>query len=110
MINMIIGMKDNCLTVVKNRNDDDTMLVLALKADHIMSLFPNCDMFVHPYGELRYRAFIDKDELTDALIDSVSNIKYDNFKHFEDDKLMSAYYALSRECHMQFTEMGGRTE
>lgn len=101
---MIIGMKNNCLTIVKNRNDDDTMLVLALKADHIMSMFPDCDMFVHPHGELRYRTFIDKGELADVLVDSVSNIKYNNFKHFEDDKLMSAYYALSKECYLQFRD------
>ena len=101
---MIIGMKNNCLTIVKNRNDDDTMLVLALKADHIMSMFPDCDMFVHPYGELRYRAFIDKGELVDVLVDSVSNIEYYDFKHFEDDKLMCAYYALSRECYIQYID------
>tara|TARA_B100001094_G_C18017941_1_gene713591 strand:+ start:545 stop:859 length:315 start_codon:yes stop_codon:yes gene_type:complete len=101
---MIIGTKDNCITIVRNKNDDDTMLVLALKADHIMSMFPDCDMFVHPYGELRYRAFIDKYEVTNALSKSILNIEYNDFKHFEDDKLMSAYYALSRECYVQYID------
>ena len=96
-------MKDNCLTIVRNKNDDDTMLVLALKADHIMSMFPDCDMFVHPYGELRYRAFIDKHEVANTLSESILSIEYNDFKHFEDDKLMSAYYALSRECYVQYT-------
>lgn len=101
---MIIGTKDNCLTIVKNKNDDDTMLVLARKGDHIMFLFPDCDMFVHPYGELRCRAFIDKHEVANVLSESILNIEYNDFKHFEDDKLMSAYYALSREFYIQYMD------
>jgi len=101
---MIIGTKDNCLTIVKNKNDDDTMLVLARKGDHIMFLFPDCDMFTHAYSEFQYRAFIDKHEVANVLSKSILSIEYNSFNDIQDEKLKNVYDALNKECYIEYID------
>ena len=94
MINMIIGTKESCLTIVKNKNDDDTLLVLARSKKHIKSMFPDCDMFIHPYADFQYRAFIDRGDV----------IKYTDFTDIRDVALNSVYSAANRDCYVQFID------
>ena len=51
---MWIGLSDGWLSIVANRNDDETLLVRARSESHIMSAFPDCDMFVLKYAEYHY--------------------------------------------------------
>jgi len=101
---MIIGTKESCLTVVKNKNDDDTLLVLARSEKHIKSMFPDCDMFIHPYADFQYRAFIDRDDFTEKMISLITNMEYTDFTDIRDVTLNSVYSTASKDCFVQFID------
>ena len=100
---MIIGTKESCLTIVKNKNDY-TLLVLARSEKHIKSLFPDCDMFVHPYADFQYRAFIEKNIVAEVVMDLIFNLEYTNFTDIRDVTLSSVYDTANRDCYVQFID------
>ena len=101
---MIIGTKESCLTIVKNKNDDDTLLVLARSKKHIKSLFPDCDMFIHPYADFQYRAFIEKEDVAGVIMDMILKMKYTEFTDIRDVTLSSVYDAANKDCYVQFID------
>lgn len=104
MINMIIGTKESCLTLVKNKNDDDTLLVLARSEKHIKSMFPDCDMFIHPYADLQYRAYIDRDDIIKKMRSLIADMEYTDFTDIRDVTLSSVYSTANKDCYVQFID------
>ena len=104
MINMIIGTKESCLTIVKNKNDDDTLLVLARSKKHIKSMFPDCDMFIHPYADFQYRAFIDRGDVIKKMISMITDMEYTVFTDIRNVALNSVYSTANRDCYVQFID------
>lgn len=101
---MIIGLEDGCLTLVRNKNDDEAILVLARCEEHILSVFPDCDIFMHAYADFQYRAFVNEIEVAQKIVNMVTSIGYDTFTNIEDDRLRSAYSSMNQECYIQYID------
>ena len=84
---MWIIMNDAFLSVVKNRNKKDSLLVRARVEGDIEKVFPKARVRVNQGTDYKYRAFIPKWIVSKAIKKSIENIDYENFKSsvpFED--------------------------
>jgi hypothetical protein len=80
------------LSVVQNRDDQDTLLVRARVAGHIQRVFPEAKVFTDSKADYLYRAFIGRKSVARAVAASIESIDYDNFKDsVDDDRLHVAY-------------------
>jgi hypothetical protein len=102
---MWIGLNDGWLSIVANRNDDETLLVRARSESHIMSAFPDCDMFVLKNADYPYRAYIERHRVAQEMVKRVIEIEYDNFKaSVRDEKLHDMYTNMWQECYSQYID------
>lgn len=96
---MWIGLEDAWLSVVKNLNDDETLLVRARKLKHLTNVFPDCDYFKDSEADYPYRAFIPRHEVADGISSRLATIEYPNFKAaVQDVKLHNLYTTIWREA------------
>ena len=80
------------LSIVKNWNDEDTLLVRARSEEHIKNTFPYCEMFTDAEADYPYRAYINRDEVAEVIAMRLAEIDYTNFKDsVVDDDLHDAY-------------------
>jgi hypothetical protein len=89
---MWIGLNDGWLSVVKNENDEETLLVRARKKEHLTNVFPHCDWFTDKNADYRYRAYIDRKEVAQQITERILNIEYPNFKASVKNSRLKAIY------------------
>lgn len=89
---MWIGLNDGWLSIVKNYNDDETLLVRARKLTHLTNVFPKCDYFKDSLADYPYRAYIPREEVGEAVKNRLKETGYTNFKNSVKDKQLKALY------------------
>ena len=89
---MWICLNDGFLSIVRNNNDDETLLVRARSEEHLNSIFPNCKSWYDGKADYPFRAYIQRALVAEAIANRLKDIEYPNFKASVDDyTLMSAY-------------------
>tara|TARA_B100000287_G_scaffold93314_2_gene85479 strand:+ start:58 stop:414 length:357 start_codon:yes stop_codon:yes gene_type:complete len=92
---MWIGMNDGWISIVENFDDEDYLLVRSRKLDHLTGTFPSCAHFHDPHADYPFRAFIPREDVSQALAEKISSIDYPNFKgSVEDGHLLRAYHLV----------------
>lgn len=92
---MWIGLNDGWLSIVRNINDNETLLVRARSLSHLTNVFPDCDYFLDENADYTYRAYIGRVEVANVLSDRIMKISYPNFKaSVEDRKLLNVYSSV----------------
>ena len=91
------------LSIVENRNDDETLLVRARTEKHLLSLFPDCELFTDASADYPYRAYIDRQTVADTVAIRLLMIDYDNFKASVNEvRLHDAYNDMWRVLWHEF--------
>ena len=78
---MWIVLNKSFLSIVKNRNNENELLVRARVKGDIEKVFENADVFEDENADYRYRAYIDRKNVADKISDELLKINYDNFKN-----------------------------
>ena len=91
---MWIVLNNSFLSIVKNRNDENELLVRARVSGDIEKVFNNADVFEDANADYKYRSYLDKKVVANAISEELMNINYDNFKSSvsKDDKMRSSAY------------------
>ena len=90
---MWIGLNDGWLSIVRNFNDNETLLVRARKLTHLLNVFPQCDYFKDSSADYPYRAFIMREEVGEAVKQRLKETGYTNFKASVKDEQLKALYS-----------------
>ena len=77
---MWVIMNKSCLSIVKDRNKKNGLLVRARIEGDIENVFPKADVKSDMGTDYKYRAFIPKWIVSKAIKKSIEKIDYDNFK------------------------------
>jgi len=89
---MWICRNDSFLSIVDKGTQPGKLCVRARVKGHIEAVFPVSTVLETPENDYAYRAFIDREEVAQAILDTVKEIRYDNFKNsVDDDDLHCAY-------------------
>ena len=99
---MWIVLNKSFLSIVKNRNNDEELLVRSRISGDIEKVFKNANVFedlkadyrYRSYISYRYRSYIRRSEVAKTISKELLNINYDNFKNSvsKDDKIrLNAY-------------------
>ena len=78
---MWIVMNNSFLSIVKDRDKKDRLLVRARVEGDIERVFPKAKVKTNLGSDYKYRAFIPKCIVSKAIKKSIENIDYDNFKN-----------------------------
>ena len=79
---MWIFLTDSFLSIVdKGDQTHSTLLVRARRSGDIERVFPEAQVIEGAGTDYRYRARIPRDQVADAIAESVRNIAYGNFKN-----------------------------
>jgi len=79
---MWLFLNDGFISVVANRDDDQTLLVRARRADDIERIFgADTPVVVTPAADYRFRAVIPRAVVAQVLADHIQKIDYPNFKN-----------------------------
>jgi hypothetical protein len=103
---MWIFLADSFLSIVdKGDPTGDTLLVRARRQGDIERVFPDAKVVEGTGTDYRYRARIQRDQVADAIAESVRSIRYGNFKnevteHDRHDAYLDVWRAMNRfqEC------------
>lgn len=82
---MWVFLSDSFVSIVADRGDSRRLLVRARRPDDIHKLVPGAQVFEDQLADYRWRAFVDRDTVAQALFDKAQAIDYDNFKNSMDD-------------------------
>lgn len=98
---MWIFLNDAFLSIVDKGGDGSTLLVRARRSGDIERVFPSAAVQTTPHNDYRFRARIDREEVAEALAQSVREITYGNFKgsvkdHRRHDAYMDVWQAMYR--------------
>jgi len=78
---MWLFMNKSFLSIVdKGDPSGKTLLVRARQAGDIGQVFPDAEVQMGAGSDYRYRARIDREQVANAIADSIRNIDYGNFK------------------------------
>ena len=77
---MWIVLNKSFLSIVKNRNNENQLLVRARVNGDIEKVFPDADIFEDKDADYKYRSYIDREVVANAIGKELLNINYDNFK------------------------------
>ncbi|MHA1662981.1 MAG: hypothetical protein ACTSVR_06970 [Candidatus Thorarchaeota archaeon] len=92
---MWICLNDAFLSIVKNSNDDETLLVRARSQEHFDNVFPDCHSWFDGYADYPIRAYIERDLVAKVIGQSLMDIQYPNFKSsVKEDNLLRAYHRV----------------
>lgn len=96
------------ISVVADRRSTENLLVRSRIAGHLEALFPHAEVVTTPRADYRYRSYINREEVADAVAASVRNIDYDNFKNSVPDvELHEAYFRFwLTMCNLQHKSLG----
>ena len=91
---MWIILNKSFLSIVKNRNNENELLVRARVKGDIEKVFPEAKTFEDIKADYKYRSYINRKEVASAISEELININYDNFKSSvsKDDNLRSHAY------------------
>jgi hypothetical protein len=90
--NMWVCLNNSFLSIVQNRNNLEQLLVRSRRKGDIEKVFPEAKVIQEAGSDYRYRAFINRDNVANAIAREVSNIDYGNFKNsVRDHDLHDAY-------------------
>ena len=78
---MWIVLNKSFLSIVKNRNDKNTLLVRARVNGDINKVFQDADVFEDANADYKYRSYIDRKIVANEISKELMNINYDNFKN-----------------------------
>ena len=78
---MWIVLNNSFLSIVKNRNNDDELLVRARVKGDIEKIFSNADVFTDDNADYKYRSYINRKIVASSISENLLNIDYDNFKN-----------------------------
>lgn len=78
---MWIVLNKSFLSIVKNRNDENQLLVRARVKGDIEKVFENADVFEDENADYKYRSYIARKNVADKISDELLKINYDNFKN-----------------------------
>lgn len=78
---MWIMLNNAFLSVVDKAPKPDQLVVRARVEGHIEAVFPNAEVIRDASGDYLFRAFIDREEVAEAMYQAVMNIDYPNFKN-----------------------------
>ena len=76
--------KNSFLSIVKDKEKKDSLLVRARFNQDINKLFPRAKVTVGGGTDYLYRASIPRKEVVKKMMEQVSNIEYTNFKNSND--------------------------
>jgi hypothetical protein len=89
---MWVCLNNSFLSIVQNRNNLEQLLVRSRRKGDIEKVFPEAKVIQEAGSDYRYRAFINRDNVANAIAREVSNIDYGNFKNsVRDHDLHDAY-------------------
>ena len=91
---MWIVLNKSFLSIVKNRNNGNQLLVRARINGDIEKVFPDADVFEDIDADYKFRSYIDREVVANAIGKELLNINYDNFKSSvsKDDVIRSNAY------------------
>jgi len=92
---MWIMMNNSCLSIVKNINKPDELLVRARIDGDIQKIFPAAKVVADAGTDYKFRASIGKNIVSKAIEKEIESIDYDNFKNsipFEDKTRHDIYF------------------
>jgi hypothetical protein len=69
------------LSIVKNSDKPNVLLVRSRFPNHIETIFPTAHVIEDAGRDYRYRAELNSKEVSEAIAKMVSKIDYDNFKN-----------------------------
>ena len=78
---MWIVLNKSFLSIVKNRNNENQLLVRARVNGDIEKVFSDADVFEDKDADYKYRSYIDREVVANAIGKELLNINYDNFKN-----------------------------
>ena len=78
---MWIVLNKSFLSIVKNRNNDEELLVRSRVNGDIEKVFQNANVFEDLKADYRYRSYIRRSEVAKTISEELLNINHDNFKN-----------------------------
>ena len=78
---MLVFLNNSFLSIVKNRNNKDELLVRSRIKRDIEKVFSDSDVFEMENSDYKYRSYIKKTGVSCKLKNIVEDINYDNFKN-----------------------------
>jgi len=78
---MWIVLNKSFLSIVKNRNNENELLVRARVRGDIERVFEDADVFEDDKADYKYRSYISREKVANVISNELSNINYDNFKN-----------------------------
>ena len=77
---MWIVFNKSFLSIVKNRNNENQLLVRARVKGDIEKIFEDADVFEDENADYQYRSYIIKENVANVISNELLKIDYDNFK------------------------------
>lgn len=69
------------ISIVQHRDMPNTMIVRGRVAKHLQALFPGQEVLQTKNSDYRYRAFLPREAVANALFNQALAVDYDNFKN-----------------------------
>ena len=104
---MWVVLNKSFLSIVKNRNNNEELLVRSRVNGDIEKVFKDANVFEDLNADYRYRAYIKRSEVAKTISEELLNINYDNFKNSvsKDDKnRLNAYMNVWSSLYKMQTE------
>lgn len=83
---MWVFLNNSFLSIVQDREDSNRLMVRARIAGDIEAIFPEADVIEYDYSDYRYRAFLSRERVVEAMMGIIGDISYDDFKSSVEDK------------------------
>ena len=77
---MWIVLNKSFLSIVKNRNNENQLLVRARVKGDIEKVFEDADVFEDENADYKYRSYISRENVANVISYELLKIDYDNFK------------------------------
>ena len=77
---MWIVLNKSFLSIVKNRNNENQLLVRARVKGDIEKVFEDADVFEDMNADYKYRSYISRENVANVISYELLKIDYDNFK------------------------------
>lgn len=69
------------ISIVRHREQPQTMMVRARQPEGLKALFPAEKLIITPDADYRYRMEVPESDLINAIENELENMQYDNFKN-----------------------------
>ena len=102
---MWIFASNGFVSIVADRKNPKTgdLLVRSRDKSHISNIFPQAEVFSKQPSDYRWRAWVPREQVIEAMISSISSINYDNFKNsIRDGKYHDACIGVWEEMYMAY--------